>query len=86
MYQHKYETKPREHRLSTQSESIGRNKQLPALFFQRSTIQTKSMQRKYELTELSNVNIHMVGYLCTQTTGSNKMHMISVSYGNQQFY
>ena len=35
-------------------------KQLPALFPQRITIQIKSMQRKYELKELSNVIIYVV--------------------------
>ena len=41
------------------------HKQLPALFPQRSTMQTKSMQRTHELTELSNVNVYIVVYLFT---------------------
>ena len=36
------------------------HEQLHVLFPQRSTIQTKSMQKKQELTELSNVIIYVV--------------------------
>ena len=36
------------------------HKQLTEIFPQRSATQTKSMQRKYELTELSNVIIYVV--------------------------
>ena len=49
-------------------------------------MQIKLMQRKYELTELSNENTHIMGGLSMQTTGSNKTHSVSVSCGNQQFY
>ena len=42
---------------------------------QRRTIQTKLMQRKCELTELSNVNICIMGNLSLHAESSCKTHM-----------
>ena len=35
-------------------------KQIHALFYNKKTMQTNAMQRKYELTESSNLNTHIV--------------------------
>ena len=55
------------------------HQQLPLLFPQTFAIQTKSIQRKYELTELSNVIICVVGWLSMQAANSYKIN-------RKQFY
>ena len=60
----KCKTKPRK-KLSIQSKSKGQNKQLRVSFAQRHAMQTlRSVQRKHEVTMLSNVNIYIMIYLC----------------------